>query len=117
MIPFIAQLLSVVRPCRNYKHRGRKKVRHADGRFFPEWGTNGPYTASDPRLSKEGYLKGDGSVGAWHQIANATTTIAFSISLFLASQMYVASRLSAAEFAKSRVLKPQGAGYRALHVR
>lgn len=51
-------------------------------------------------------------MGVWHQIANATTTIAFAISLFLASQMYVASRLSAGEFATSSIQKLRSAGYR-----
>lgn len=50
-------------------------------------------------------------MGGWHQIANATATIAFSISLFIASQMYMTSRLSAAQFATSHVLKLRSAGY------
>jgi hypothetical protein len=54
-------------------------------------------------------------MSAWHQIASATTTIAFSICLFLASQMYVTSRLSAAESATLHVLMLRNAGYRALH--
>ncbi|WP_158267980.1 hypothetical protein [Bradyrhizobium sp. MOS002] len=52
-------------------------------------------------------------MGVWHQIANATTTIAFSICLFIASQTYVTSRLSAAEFSTLNVLKLRSAGYRA----
>jgi len=52
---------------------------------------------------------------AWHQIASATTTIAFSICLFMASQMYVTSRASAAESATLQVMKLRNAGYRALH--
>ncbi len=54
-------------------------------------------------------------MGAWHQIASATTTIAFSICFFVASQMYVASRLSAAEFRTSNVLKLRSSAYRAPH--
>jgi hypothetical protein len=54
-------------------------------------------------------------MGAWHQIANATTTLAFSISLFIASQMYVASRLSAAGFEVSHVLKLRSSGHRVPH--
>jgi hypothetical protein len=50
-------------------------------------------------------------MGVWHQIANATTTIAFAISLFIASQLYVASRLSAGEFEMSPVQKLRNAGY------
>lgn len=51
-------------------------------------------------------------MSTWHQIASATTTIAFSICLFIASQMYVASRLSAAEFSASQVMQLRNAGYR-----
>jgi|APAra7269097635_1048570.scaffolds.fasta_scaffold05501_1 hypothetical protein len=51
-------------------------------------------------------------MGAWHQIANATATIAFAISLFIASQMYVASRLSAGELEKSPVQKLRSVAYR-----
>jgi hypothetical protein len=54
-------------------------------------------------------------MGAWHQIASATTTIAFSICFFIASQMYVAYRLSAAEFETSHVLKLRSSAYRAPH--
>ena len=35
-------------------------------------------------------------MGTWHQIASATTTIAFALALLFASQMYVASRSVAA---------------------
>ncbi len=54
-------------------------------------------------------------MGVWHQIASATTTIAFSICLFMASQTYVASRLSAAELSTSNVLKLRNAAYRVPH--
>ncbi|MBR0965737.1 hypothetical protein JQ554_16170 [Bradyrhizobium diazoefficiens] len=53
----------------------------------------------------------------WHQIASATMTIAFSISLFIASQMYVTSRASAAQSATLQVLKLRNAGYRVSHGR
>ncbi|EJN12994.1 hypothetical protein PMI42_03610 [Bradyrhizobium sp. YR681] len=49
---------------------------------------------------------------AWHQIASATTTIAFSICLFIASQMYVASRLSAAELSTSHIMTLRNVAYR-----
>jgi len=51
-------------------------------------------------------------MGVWHQIANATTTIAFAISLFIASQIYVTSRLSAGGLEPSPVQKLRIAGYR-----
>lgn len=53
-----------------------------------------------------------GQMGVWHQIANATTTIAFAISIFIASQMYVASRLSGGSLEPSPVQKLMSAGYR-----
>ena len=53
-------------------------------------------------------------MGTWHQVASATATIAFLLSLLLASQVYVTSRLSAAELATTHVLKLRSAG-RAQH--
>lgn len=54
---------------------------------------------------------------AWHHIAIATTTIAFSIGLFIASQLYVASRLSAAEASNLHVMKLRNVSYRASYAR
>jgi hypothetical protein len=62
-------------------------------------------------------LEGERSMRTWHQIASATMTIAFSISLFIASQMYVTSRASAAQSATLQVLKLRNAGYRVSHGR
>jgi hypothetical protein len=56
-------------------------------------------------------------MGGWHQIANATTTIAFSLALLLASQMYVSSRSAAAGVKASAVTALRNAGYRAPHGR
>ncbi|MGL1544407.1 hypothetical protein ACSTIA_23890, partial [Vibrio parahaemolyticus] len=58
-----------------------------------------------------------GPMGSWHQIANATTTIAFSLALLFASQMYVASRSAAAGVKASSVAALRHAGYRAAHGR
>lgn len=56
-------------------------------------------------------------MGSWHQIANATTTIAFSLALLFASQMYVASRSAAAGVKASSVAALRHAGYRAANGR
>ena len=51
-------------------------------------------------------------MGIWHQIANATATLAFAISLFMVSQMYVASRLSAGELGTVSISKLRIPDYR-----
>lgn len=71
-------------------------------------GTNGPSEASSSALFWEGEL----SMKAWHHIASATTTIAFSIGLFIASQLYVDSRLSAAEVSNLHAMKLRNVSYR-----
>lgn len=51
-------------------------------------------------------------MGNWHQIANATAMIAFSIALLVASQTYVASRSAAGMNAMAAPV-PRHAGDRA----
>jgi hypothetical protein len=59
----------------NYKHPARRKGPPYRLPFFPELRNECPLS----RFSIRDCLEEEGSMSAWHQIASATTTIAFSI--------------------------------------